>query len=188
MELSIICINRGKEYKDVLTASLGETAGSEVLYSEYAVKNEAIHDAKGEWIALLDTHLKCSVEDLKKLILITNANNSRVGIPKLIDINKNPLDTIGIFKELLEPSPFFNAGFKTIDCKMISEEKEVELFLTNACVIHKSIFEENGDFNEELYIHNFEDYDFAYRLKRIGEKVLYVPQVILTSYKEHSLL
>jgi GT2 family glycosyltransferase len=57
-------------------------------------------------------------------------------------------------------------------------ERETFSACAGACIFKKEIFEKVGLFDEDFFA-NYEDVDFSLRMKAVGHKILYVPDVVV---------
>lgn len=186
-DVEIILIDNSKENK------LEDTINREFPYVQYHFTgknlgfsggiNFGLLEARGEWIFILNADTKVSIEDIKKLLLIAEKNNTLVAVPKLtgkdgvVQNNIGNLPTIGRNPiNWLTNKPVF------FDCNTIQEEKQVTLVSGVAMLFHKNVIDEIGYFDDQNYFIDFVDFDFSRKLAANKIPILYIPQVTVVHY------
>ena len=110
--------------------------------------------------------------------LLQYANADTITVPKIYYYN--PRDVLwytgGIINwDKLETR---NRGYGEIDQGQYDEMEETA-FLNGCCMlIHNSIFEQVGKFDEKMFMY-FEDTDLGIRAQEAGKKILYVPKAMI---------
>lgn len=64
-----------------------------------------------------------------------------------------------------------------------STERDVDLVVGAAMFIRADVFKEQGGFDERFFLYH-EEIDFAHRLRDAGERVVYLPQCVVTHLSE----
>ncbi|HLL61052.1 MAG TPA: glycosyltransferase family 2 protein [Candidatus Nitrosocosmicus sp.] len=147
--------------------------------------NYGLLEARGEWNFVLNSDTKASIQDIKKLIMITKSKNYLVAAPKLLAQDSSVQNNVGFLPTFTkDPINWLRNKPRFLDCKNIFEEKEVSLLSGTAMLFHKSVIEEIGYFDDENYFIDFVDFDFSRRLMEHKISILYVPQVQIIHYTD----
>lgn len=144
-------------------------------------RNNAVEKAIYSWLYFLDndSHLKKKTISIVKNFILENKNISLVGGPSLLPTPNTSwqfsIDSVLTYSLLVG-----NISSRYCSKGEIRETDESELILCNM-LIKKESFENLNGFNSSLYPN--EENEFMTRLKKNGEKLYYLPQMIV--YRNH---
>ncbi|MBU4289014.1 MAG: glycosyltransferase [Proteobacteria bacterium] len=164
----LVVIQKTKQKKDILTRY------SEIITFYYiddiglsVARNFAIAKSTGDYLVFIDDDAMISeefIDVLSEKIIVHNKVNAFCG--RLIDPIKNQ---------------FYSECFSDSNCKYLNRF-EFSYFMGSAHVLKKSIIEKIGFYDENFgagtKYPGAEESDMFFRLKRQGEKVVYLPELI----------
>jgi GT2 family glycosyltransferase len=213
--LSIIIVNyETSTYAHDLLATLGQDKNTEVIFIDNSRENTieniinkefpyvqyhftgknlgfsgginfGLLEARGEWIFILNADTKVSIEDIKKLLMITKKNNAMVAVPKLTGKNGRVQNNVGNLPSFgKNPIDWLTNKPTFFDCKTIHKEQEVTLVSGVAMLFHKNVIDEIGYFDDQNYFIDFVDFDFSRKLAENKIPIVYIPQVTVVHYTD----
>lgn len=140
--------------------------------------NYGIKQMRGEWVFLLNSDTDVDINTVRTLIQRCKNKNIKVGAPRLVGNDGTIEKSVGLFSSLFE-NPI---NWLFLRPQYILPEKEtlVHIATGGAFLIHKSIIEKVGLFDEKNFFMYFEDIDFSWRLYKAGISILYIPTCIVT--------
>lgn len=142
--------------------------------------NKAVKEAKGEYLFLLNPDTEMSEPIIVELIKFYETTvDAGIVVPKLIMLNGQSQASVrklptlwGAFKEYI-------LGITHAYSEYVPEgdkPQEVEMAYGAAWLIKKDLFDKLNGFNKKFFLY-YEDVDFCRRLKELGKKIYYYPQV-----------
>lgn len=147
--------------------------------------NKAAKMAKGDILFLVNPDITMPPDCLSRLAEVMTADPS-IGVlgAKLIAPDGETLLHCGGFVEM--PAHGHLIGYGEKDNGQHDTPREVDFVVGAAMAIRRDTWEALGGFDEEFNPAYFEDVEFCYRAKKLGRKVIYSPQVVLTHYEHRS--
>lgn len=73
---------------------------------------------------------------------------------------------------------FYNRGIRERDKGQYDKEEEVPLFSGHCLMVDRKVIEKGGGWNESYFMYH-EDTEYAYRLRKAGNRILYIPSAKL---------
>lgn len=146
------------KFKGVRYIRLGGRSGPSIA------RNRGAKEARGEFLIFFDSDVM-----LKPDTLIRFEERFKSGDLAVVgeyDIKPIEDSFFPRFKALMEES-------------WMSRDKYVSIFLLRAAGIRRDVFEKVGGFDENIKTASVEDYEFADRLKKIGVKICYDPEILV---------
>ena len=152
--------------------------------------NNGIKHATGKYILLLnpDTELMGSTVNMLVSYMENNKDVSAAGCKVLnpdgsVQLSCGYLPSIAsvfwggekinrIYRKMFPNSTFFGACGITSD--RLDERHEVENLLGACVILRRSVLDEIGCFDENMFMY-FEECDLFYRIRRAGGKIMYIP-------------
>lgn len=158
-------------------------------------RNQIMRKAKGRYIVMLDVDTVVLPRSLRTLVQVMDENPAvAIGGPKLLYGNgtlqlscrpfPSPLNIIieGTFLRDHFPNSRFVKDYTMEDWDH-NAMKEVDWMYGACLIIRRSALNTLGLFDEG-YFYLYEDIDLCFRAKRLGMKVLYIPQAEVIHYLE----
>lgn len=147
--------------------------------------NRGIKESKGEIVILLnmDTVVKKSwLSELVKVLM----SNERIGIvgSKILDPDEKTVQHAGGI--INSNGLSIHIGKGEIDVGQYDRLKEVDYVCGASMGFRKRLLEEIGYFDEDYSPLYYEDTDLAFRARKKGYKILYVPDSVLVHAETHS--
>lgn len=157
--------------------------------------NQAIRQAKGKYILVLNPDTKVQKESIKKMINFMD-NNKNVGISTCrveLPNGKLDLDCRRHFPSPWRSLTHFSGlskifrGSKLFDSYYMGyldekREHEVDSCVGAFMMIRKNLLDKVGNFDEEFFFYG-EDLDLCWRFKEAGYKVMYTPITKILHHK-----
>lgn len=147
-------------------------------YGPSHTRNHGIKEAKGKYIALLETDMEADKGYLKILIDKLEADETLGAAQSLVmDLNKrNIISADGLY---FDPHTFFvysqNVALPKHKAKNL-KERFCSIGAVGS-VIRKDVLDVVGGYDEKI-VHNIDDIDLGWRIWVYGKKILFVPNAI----------
>lgn len=139
--------------------------------------NRGINESAGEWIMLLNSDADTDIQTIKTLIEKCKTHNMKVATAKLITNEGKQETNVGYFSRFLE-NPINWLFLRPLFISPTDEIK-VQLVTGGALLLHRSVFEKVGLFDDKNFFMYFEDIDYSFRLHQAGISILYVPSCVI---------
>jgi len=140
-----------------------------------ATRNAALKKARGEFLVIIDDDTTLESEFLEKLDRVISLKKSRVFCPMILDPETNE-PFVNLFKNHKEKS----LGYR-----------DFNYFIGLANIFAREVFTKCGEYDERFGVgaryFSAEESDYFFRLKRTGEKILYIPELIVYHRKEKNI-
>ncbi|MEI6327348.1 MAG: glycosyltransferase family 2 protein [Candidatus Roizmanbacteria bacterium] len=140
--------------------------------------NRGIPATDAEWVYFLNTDALSTPSDILSLRDIAVSHNAHIAVPQLVKNDGTPEKNVGYFdgpkKNLFD---WIFARPRLVDLSHHTHPIWVDLATGGALLVHKTVFEKIGTFDEKNFFMYFEDVDFSLRLKSHGMPILYVPAI-----------
>ena len=164
------------------TVEIAKKYGCKIAYEDVGTRggacNIGVKNAKGEFIAFTDGDCVVPKDWLRNLIKHFNDKNiASVGGPNITPEEDTEFaKCIGVVLTFLS-KPGSRYG--------LVADKVIETFHNPGCNVayRKDVIEEVGWFNEKIYC---EDEEIDYRIKKLGYKMLYIPNASVFHYRKLS--
>jgi GT2 family glycosyltransferase len=158
-------------------------------------RNQIIKQAQGRYVIFLDVDTRVLPGALKTLVQVMDQHPEvAIGGPKLLYGDgtlqlscrpfPSPLNILieGTFLRRCFPNTHFVKDY-TMEEWDHSELREVDWMYGACLIIRRSVLDRLGHF-DEAFFYLYEDIDFCFRAKKMGMKVLYIPQSEVIHYLE----
>ena len=140
--------------------------------------NTGLKVANGEWLYLLNTDANTTPSDVLALMHTTQEHHALVAAPQLVKDDGSIEKNIGYFSSSLSHMlDWLLARPRFIDPHLLSIPTNVDVATGGALLVHKSVFDQIGLFDEKNFFMYFEDIDFSLRLHANKVSILYIPTV-----------
>lgn len=189
--IEVIVVNDGSP-DDGATARVANMYEDKIIYIEKenggssSALNVGIKNMTGEWFSWLshdDLYSPFKIERQIKCLNKFNRNREKIVLftaCENIDAEGNLIRGINKEEEIKKS---IEINSLTDNIPMIADQKDRFYFYGCGCLIHKSVFEEVGLFNEKL--RQINDTEMWYRILISKKRILYIPEA-LTKARIHS--
>ncbi len=194
----------GQTFKEweLIAVDNGSTDGSREMLAEWASRlpnaktillprntgfchanNLAAREARGEWIALLNTDAIAEPNWLEELLRYGDASR-RIGMLAGKILFQDPPDVIDKAGHLIYWDGQ-NRGRGTMEVDVGQYDRAEEVLWPDACaaMYHRRVFEETGGFDETFFAFG-DDADLGFRARLLGWTAWYVPSAV--AHHRHS--
>lgn len=158
-------------------------------------RNQIIEQAGGRYLTFLDVDTRVLPEALKTLVQVMNQHPEvAVGGPKLLYGDgrlqlscrpfPSPMNILieGTFLRDYFPNSRFVKDY-TMEEWDHAEPREVDWMYGACLIIRRNLLDTLGHFDEGFF-YLYEDIDLCFRARKLGMKVMYIPQAVVIHYLE----
>jgi len=140
--------------------------------------NAGLKVANGEWIYLLNTDAQTTPIDVLTLVHAAQEHHALVAAPQLVRDDGSIERNVGYFSgSISHVLDWLLARPRFADPHPITIPTNVDVATGGALLVHKSVFDQIGFFDEKHFFMYFEDIDFSLRLNSNRISILYVPAI-----------
>ncbi len=140
--------------------------------------NAGLKVANGEWIYLLNTDANTTLGDVLALAHTAQEHHALVAAPQLVKDDGSIEQNVGYFSgSISHVLDWLLARPRFIDPHLFTIPTNVDVATGGALLVHKSVFDQIGFFDEKHFFMYFEDIDFSLRLNSNRISILYVPAI-----------
>lgn len=144
--------------------------------------NVAANYAKGKYLLLLNPDTRTKDDAISKLIQFAK-QNEKVGLiaPKLVQSNGEVQPSVRKLPTILGAIAEYYFGIKNMYEAYVPKTEqavEVECVVGAAILIRREIFINLKGFNEKFFLY-YEDIDLCKRIRKMGLKIFYLPEVLI---------
>lgn len=149
-----------------------------------AANNVGVKQAQGQYVFLLNSDTLLIDNPLPNLIAKLKQNPT-VGIvgPKLLNPDGSfqlstayEIGLLGEFRTLQEVRKYRKTEQRSALAKQYRTDKYVDIVVGAAMLMERSLYEKMGGFDENFFMY-FEESDLCQRVRNLGYKILYTPEV-----------
>jgi len=158
-------------------------------------RNQILHKAEGRYLIYLDVDTQVLAGSLRTLVQVMDEHpDAAIGGPKLLYGDRSlqlscrpfpsPLNIVleGTFLRDYFPKSRFVKAY-TMEEWDHAVLREVDWMYGACLILRRSILDRLGPFDEGFF-YLYEDVDLCFRAKRLGMKVLYIPQAEVIHFLE----
>jgi len=150
-----------------------------------AARNQAIKIALGDIMVFLDNDVFTEdVSWLKKFEMVMNKASDAAGIgPKLVYPNKRHLIQCAGGGINSKGRVLLLGRGQNIDLKKYNCQRVIQFYPTACLCVRKHLVLSVGGFDEKYFPVQYEDVDLCYKIRQLGYKFYYNPDIVLFHYE-----